>query len=258
MIADPYSVLGVSPNASDEEVKHAYRKLAIKYHPDNNPGDATAEAKMKDINAAYDQIVNKDKYAKAGRGSYSPYGSAYGGNPYGGSPYGGAGYGGSSYGGSTNPYGNRSGQPGGNPFGYGGFGWQSYTTGQAESPQMSAVHTYLDAHEYQKAIDLLQKIPDHTARWFYYNAVAYAGLGDKQRAYEYVEKATNLDPWNLEYLMFAENLFQGNQRPFRRTTSTVQPMGCTTDVTRWVLSMVLLSLLLTMLCNLPGLFAGLF
>ena len=50
---DPYKVLGVSPDASDEEVKRAYRALAKKYHPDRNPGDAAAAQKMREINAAY-------------------------------------------------------------------------------------------------------------------------------------------------------------------------------------------------------------
>ena len=58
MVQDPYKVLGVSPDASDEEIKKAYRDLAKKYHPDMNPGDASAAEKMNDINAAYDRIKN--------------------------------------------------------------------------------------------------------------------------------------------------------------------------------------------------------
>ena len=53
---DPYKVLGVSPDASDEEIKRAYRRLAKKYHPGLNPGDAEAARKMQEVNAAYEQI----------------------------------------------------------------------------------------------------------------------------------------------------------------------------------------------------------
>ena len=59
---EPYSVLGLEPGASDEEVKQAYRRLAKKYHPDLNPGDAEAARKMQEVNEAYDRIKNPEKY----------------------------------------------------------------------------------------------------------------------------------------------------------------------------------------------------
>jgi len=74
MIDDPYKVLGVSPDASDEEIKRAYRRLAKQYHPDRNPGDPEAARKMQEVNAAYEQIKNPDK-TQPGYGGYSQYGS---------------------------------------------------------------------------------------------------------------------------------------------------------------------------------------
>lgn len=78
MIDDPYKILGVSRDASDEEIKRAYRQLAKKYHPDRNPGDAEAAKKMQQVNAAYEQIKNPEKAQSGagygGYGSYDPFG----------------------------------------------------------------------------------------------------------------------------------------------------------------------------------------
>ena len=83
---DLYEVLGISRSASQSEIKSAYRKLAVKYHPDKNPGDKAAEEKFKKITAAYDVLSDETKrrqYDSYGStGSYSS-GSAHSSNPYG-------------------------------------------------------------------------------------------------------------------------------------------------------------------------------
>ena len=75
---DPYQVLGVSPNATDAEVKAAYRRLAKEYHPDRNGGSAEAEKKMMQINDAYTQIVEMRKNGRSY--SYGGYSQGWGGS----------------------------------------------------------------------------------------------------------------------------------------------------------------------------------
>ncbi len=69
--ADYYNTLGVSKNASQEEIKSAYRKLAMKYHPDKNPGDASSEAKFKEASEAYQVLSNSQK-----KSNYDQFGHA--------------------------------------------------------------------------------------------------------------------------------------------------------------------------------------
>jgi DnaJ-class molecular chaperone len=83
MPRDYYEVLGLQRNASDDDIKRAYRKLARQYHPDRNPGDKQAEARFKEVQDAYDVLSDKSK-----RGQYDRFGFV---GPDSGFPGGGAG-----------------------------------------------------------------------------------------------------------------------------------------------------------------------
>ncbi|MBL7544643.1 MAG: DnaJ domain-containing protein [Bdellovibrionaceae bacterium] len=86
---DYYTLLGVSRSATDEEIKKAYRKLAIQFHPDKNPGDKKAEDKFKEITEAYETLGDSKK-----RDIYDKFGHTQGGNPFAGNsggPFGGGG-----------------------------------------------------------------------------------------------------------------------------------------------------------------------
>lgn len=90
---DFYEILGINKNASEADIRKAYRRLAKKYHPDLNPGDKSAEAKFKEVNEAYEVLSNKDskaRYDQFGHAGVNPgYGSAGGASSWeGGNPFG--------------------------------------------------------------------------------------------------------------------------------------------------------------------------
>lgn len=97
MNQNPYEVLGVARDASDADIKKAYHKLVLKYHPDKNPGDKSAEEKFKEVNNAFDILKDPQKRAAYDRfgsaafagGNGASAGAGFGGNPFGaGSPFG--------------------------------------------------------------------------------------------------------------------------------------------------------------------------
>lgn len=170
---DPYRILGVSPQASDDEIKKAYRALAKKYHPDVNNGSPEAEARMKEVNEAYSAVM---KMRREGTSS-SQYGGGYG-----------AGYGG---------YGTGYG-------GYGGYG----STGSAD-PHMQAARNYIRAGHFQEAMNLLEGMANRTAEWYYLCGEACLGLGNRVAALNYARQAVNMDPNSFEYRALLSRL-EGN------------------------------------------------
>ena len=92
MAKDYYDILGISKTASADEIKKAYRKLAVKYHPDKNPGDKAAEEKFKEVSRAY-EVLSDDKkrkqydqfgpdlFERTGGQGYGPGSGGFGGGP---------------------------------------------------------------------------------------------------------------------------------------------------------------------------------
>ena len=172
MVDDPYKVLGLSRDASDEDVKRAYRKLAKKYHPDLNPGDQEAARRMQEVNEAYDQIKNPEKYTRQS-------------NPYGGNPY--------------------------SAYGYGGY-QQSYQSASSQTDQyQTSAEQYIRYRRWSEALNVLQNSKNRNARWYYLSALANDGLGNQVTALEHMRKAVSMEPDNQEYLWALNQIESGGQ-----------------------------------------------
>jgi len=75
---DPYSILGIAPSADEETIKKAYRQKCKQYHPDLHPGDARAEEKFKEVQAAYSEVLRRKNGGgtTGGYGGYQQYGTS--------------------------------------------------------------------------------------------------------------------------------------------------------------------------------------
>ena len=188
---NPYEVLGVSPTASDEDVRAAYLKLVKKYHPDRYQDSVLkkqAEDKMKQINAAYDTIKEAKKNGD----------SAYDNSSYGGSSYGGSSYGGSSYG--------------------------SNYKGEYAA-EFAKVRSFLSSSAPEAAAAVLDAIPLHNAEWYFLYGMCYYRSGQFAKAYEFVSRAASMDPNNFEYRSALSSM-RGRRSSQSANTSTPNLRYC--------------------------------
>ncbi len=210
MSNDPFSVLGISSSASEEEIKAAYRKLAKKYHPDLNPGDRQAEEKMRQINEAYTQAlqIRKNGYAGSGSSYGRNSGSAYSGfNPFSDRSYNGGYHSGTS--GGYEERGGRYGQSGSNPFGdfgfdpFSAFGFNrqhtSFRPRNYSHPDLKNAAEFILAKRYSDAVNLLNRVPTHDADWHALYARADFAMGNRISALDHARSAVQIAPQDQEY-----------------------------------------------------------
>lgn len=195
MISDPYKVLGVSPDTSEEEITKAYRKLARKYHPDVNHGNEESAKKMTEINTAYEQIKNGNT-SQIYTGNYqqntggSSNGSTSANDPFG-------------FG--FNPF-------EGFDFFKGGFGSNEEGRGQrSDFTNFDQVKRLLNAGYYDNALSLLNNITDRNAKWYYYSAVANLYCDNKITALKQAKTAVVMDPTNTEYQQILNHIQNGGR-----------------------------------------------
>ena len=189
---DPYSVLGIDPSASDEEVKKAYRDLARKYHPDNyqnNPLADLAEEKMKEINEAYDTITR----SRAAGGHGGSYQTGY-----------------------------QSG-------GYGYQTQQQYSQQRSGGDSLFAqARQRINMGDLNGAEDLLRTAPGQTAEWhFLVGYIAYQ-RGWLDEAMQHFQTACSMEPGNAEYRQALAMMQRGGARYRPAGTSSVDCDPCTT------------------------------
>ena len=180
MVSDPYKVLGVSPDASDEEIKKAYRELTKKYHPDLNPGDEHAAQMMNDVNTAYDMIKSGAVQTQAADGTqYQQYQYA---DPF-----------------NPNAWGNWYG------------GWQNTQQQQTERNEFMAARNYIRNGMYREALTALASVPaaDRNARWYFLVGVANMYQGNRIAAMDAAKRAVEMDPDNAEYRQLYQQLQTG-------------------------------------------------
>ncbi|MBR2520616.1 MAG: DnaJ domain-containing protein [Oscillospiraceae bacterium] len=175
---DPYKVLGISPGASEQEIKKAYRELARKYHPDNfhdNPLADLAQEKMKEINEAYDTLMKTHTSGSSSQSSSYGPGSSYS-------------------------------QSGGN---------YSYSYSYNGNPLYDDIRRDIDMGNLDQAATKLSKITDRSAQWYFLKGSVDFRRGWYDEARRNFQTACNMEPHNMEFRQALMRVSRGSTEAYR-------------------------------------------
>ena len=257
MVTDPHRVLGVSPGATPDEIKKAYRQKAKECHPDLHPDDPNATKKMNEVNEAYDMLMHPEKY-QARQQQSSAYQHTQG-NPYAqqrSNPYGSY-QGNTGYGGGYGPFGGQS--SGGwydfdDLFGFGSSRRASTVPPPQETPfdsmEIRTAIRAINNGRWQEAIGILANVPSagRNARWHYLMGLSQQGAGNTMMAQEEMQRASQMEPNNALYHQLLQQYRQAGRSYEQRSQGWGFNMGAM-DPTRWCMRICLLNLFCNFCCR---------
>lgn len=217
MMEDPYKVLGVSQNASKDEIKKAYRQMAKKYHPDTHPDDPNATKRMNEINEAYDMLTNPEKYsARSAQQQYQQKKQSYGYGTSQSQQYQRANQS-QNYGGWSSDYDANFEEIFSTIFGFGTAGGQEVNITPRQEPgdnsEICCVIQAIQSNDCQQAIYILTHIPStgRNARWYYLSGWANHKLKNPVQAMDHMQKAVQMEPQNRVYNQCLRQFRQASQ-----------------------------------------------
>lgn len=203
MNSNPYYVLGISPDATEDEIKKKYRELVKKYHPDLHPNDDECARKMSEVNEAYELI-------KSGNASSAAYTSqSYNRSAPSGSY---------SQNGQTYYYQYADVEDIFNAF-FGGFGFSTrYDNNSADAYER--IRNYIDYGDYNRAAAVLNNINDRNGKWYYYAAKVSVGMYQYENALKFAEQSVKLDPDSNEYKDYYQKVQKYYKEIYRKRKFT--------------------------------------
>lgn len=176
---DPYKVLGVSYNASDDEIKKAYRSLSRKYHPDanvGNPNQKEYEEKFKEVQQAYNMIMDQ----RQGKGQpQQSYGDDF--------------------------------------WGFGGQDFGQRQTETKDDQYLRSAANYIQNGYYREGLNVLEQVQDRRGQWYYYSAFANYKVGNNAIAIDHARTACAFEPDNFYYANLLQRLQGGETRYQQRS-----------------------------------------